>query len=635
MSGKQIYEFGPFRLDPGERLLLRDGKPVALAPKAFDTLVALVENGGHLVKKDDLMKLVWPGTFVEEVNLAQNVSAIRRALDTKGEKYIETVPKVGYRLILNARVLSEPDRAPTQVSSEVPGNTELTQLPGKPTPEKASWVKNLRTKRLAALCLGAVVLLLSILAWRRTVKPATATPIRSLVVLPIINLSGDAGQDYVADGMTDELTTQLAKIGSIRVISRTSAMRFRNSQKPLPQIARELQVDAVVEGSITRSDNRLRLTTQLIDASTDQHLWAESYDRDRRDGFALPSEVAQNIATRIGAPLTVVERARLHRVKPVETAAYEAYFRGRYFWYKRTQVDLRKSLAYFQEATQADPGYAPAYVGLARGYLSLASYSLADARESVLMAKAMSLKALEVDDSLGEAHVPLGEIRAEYDWDLPGAEAEFRQAIALNPNDAVAHQFYAEDVLEPEGRSDEANRELSIAQQLEPSIVIIRVAVGYAHFLARDYDRAIDQERKTLEMEPSFPKAHQILGLAYEGKGMYREAVEEFKTASTLDTNPAYFAGLARSYALNGQPQEAKRVLARLTSVSGHQSANPYQIALIYLALGERDRSLDWLERARKERSWLLIYLKVDPRVDPLRSDPRFNEVLKQIRYLE
>jgi len=399
----------------------------------------------------------------------------------------------------------------------------------------------------------------------------------------------------------------------------------------LPEIARELKVDAVVEGSIVRSGNRVKLTAQLIDAATDRHLWAESYERDLRDIVSLQVEVAQDIAQHIRVQLAPEDKTRLAKARAVNPEAFEAYFKGRYFWNKRTTADLKKALLFFNEAIAKDPTYAPAYVGLAECYIASGSYSVIAPPQAYALAKAAALKALELDDNLAEAHVPLGVIRAEYDWDFPGAEKEFQKAIALDPNNARTHQFYAEDVLEPEARHPEANREMILAHELDPSSLITRTAAGRAYYLARQYDRCIDEEKKVLELDPSFPKAHEGLGRAYDQKAMYDEAIKEFQTANSMDPNPTYLADLARAYALGGKKAKARDVLAQLIAMSSHAHWDTERIAMAYLAMGEKDQALDWLERARKEHSWRLIYLNVEPGFDSLRGDPRFEELVRAV----
>ena len=367
MNFRPIYEFGDFRLDPTERLLTQGGTPISLTPKAFDLLVLLVKNSGHLLSKDELMQQIWPDSFVEEINLTQNISVIRKVLgdSTGGQRYVETVPKRGYRFTAPVREAGAVDLASTPGETPAPNKQENQDV----HPPRTRYLRTL------AAVAGISALVLSILVgarqWHARSSANSPSRLQSLAVLPLVNLSGDIGQDYFADGMTDELTTQLAKVGSIRVISRTSAMRYKNTQKSLQEIARELQVDAVVEGSVIRSDEHVKITTQLIDTSTDRHLWAESYDRERRDAFSVPTQIAQDIAAKINARMTPEERTRFGRIRQVEPAAYEAYFKGRYFWNKRTQADLKKSQSYYQQAIQADPTYAPAYAGLAQCYSSL------------------------------------------------------------------------------------------------------------------------------------------------------------------------------------------------------------------------------------------------------------------------
>jgi len=612
-----------FNLETGE--LRRGGAPVKLQPQPAKVLAVLIKRADQIVTRYDLAREVWGSeTFVDfEQGLNFAIRQIRAALEDNADqpRFLETLPKRGYRFI--ARL--ENTVTPPLDNIDPPAISTGVDSPiRKPRSVLRTWGAAALLVSLVFLTTGYVLIL------KRTRK-ASARPIRSLVVLPLQNLSGDPNQDYLADGMTDELTTQLARISSIRVSSRTSAMHYKGTQRALPEIARELKVDAVVEGSIIRVGDRIKLTAQLIDASRDQHLWADSYERDLQDLLSLQVEIARNVAEHIRAKLTPEEETRLAQMRPVNPDAFEAYFKGRYFWNKRTEADLKKALAYFNEAIAKDPGYAEAYVGLADCYLSSSAYSVIPLAEAIPLAKAAASKALEIDDSLAEAHSPLGTIKAEYDWDLRGAEKEFQKAIKLNPNDGHAHQFYAEDVLEPEGRSEEADRELVLAEQADPSSLMTRAAAGFAFFLARQYDRAILQEQKTLELDPNFPKAHQMLGVAYQQKAMYDKALNEYHIASSLDPNPSYLANLAQALALAGKKDEAVAAVHRLTQMSSHMYVHPYTIALVYVALGDHDQSLVWLEKARSERCWILIYLNVDPRLDPLRSDPRFQALQRRV----
>lgn len=620
----EIARFANFELDLGTGELRRHGVALKLQPQPAKVLTVLVKRAGQIVTRQDLAREVWGAeTFVDfEHGLNFAIRQIRVNLedDPDEPKFLETLPKRGYRFIAPVEVENSSAEAAPALP---PASQPLPTAPPRTATSHRTW--------LTALACALVLSVLAYAFFGRRRAHTTARPIRSLAVLPLQNLSGDPAQEYLADGMTDELTTQLAKIGSLRVTSRTSAMHYKGMQKPLPEIARELKVDALVEGSIVRAGNQLKLTAQLIDGSSDQHLWADSYQRDVRDILTLQLEVARDVASHIRAKLTPEDQTRLAASRPAQPEAFEAYFKGRYFWNKRTEADLDKAVKYFKLATEKDPTYAEAYVGLADAYLTAAAYSLMPPNQAAPLAKAAALKALEIDDSLADAHSPLGSIKAEYEWDFRGAEVEFQRAIALNPNNSRAHQFYAEDVLEPEGRTEEALRELALAEQADPSSLMARAATGYALMLSRQYDRAIDQERKTLEMDPNFPKAHQMLGYAYQQKGMYDQAIREYTAASALDSNPSYVANLAQAYALSGRTREARDLLRRLVQISQHMYVHPYTIALVHLALGDSGHALDWLEKARQERCWTMIYLNVDPRLDSLRSDPRFQALLQRM----
>jgi TolB-like protein/DNA-binding winged helix-turn-helix (wHTH) protein/Tfp pilus assembly protein PilF len=621
-----LVRFSSFELNLGTGELRRQGVPLKLQPQPAKILTVLVKHAGQIVTRQELAREVWGlDTFVDfEQGLNFAIRQIRAALEDSADqpRFLETLPKRGYRFIAPIEVTTNASLHPIDPS------TTSTAV-GPPVVEKP---RSLLSKWQSASLVVLLIFLTTgyVLISKRTLK-ASAGPIRSLVVLPLQNLSGDPTQEYLADGMTDELTTQLARISSIRVSSRTSAMHYKGSKTALPEIARELKVDAVVEGSIVRVGNRIRLTAQLIDASSDQHLWADSYEREMQDILSLQVEIARDVAEQIRAKLSPEDETRLAQRRTINPEAFEDYFKGRYFWNKRTEADFQKATAYFKEAIAKDPRYAEAYVGLADCYLSSASYSAMPPAEAGPLAKAAATKALEIDDSLAEAHSPLGIIKAEYDWDLPAAEREFEKAIRLNPNDGRAHQFYAEDVLEPEGRNEEANRELVLAEQADPSSIMTRAAAGFAFVLGRQYDRAILQEQKTIELDPNFPKAHQMLGLAYQQKAMYKKALSEFQIAISLDPNPAYVANLAQALALAGKKKEALATLHRLTQMSSGMYVHPYSVALVYLALGDHDQSLAWLERSRSERCWILIYLNVDPRLDPLRSDPRFQAFQRRV----
>lgn len=456
-------------------------------------------------------------------------------------------------------------------------------------------------------------------------------PIESLAVLPLHNLSGNADQDYFADGMTEALITDLAKIRALRVISRTSMMRYKGQQKPIPEIADELGVDAVIEGSVLRSGNRVRITIQLIQAQTDTHLWAENYEREISDVLQLQSEVSRAVAQEIKVKLTPQEKERMATVQSVSPQAYEAYLRGRYSWNRRTPDALRKAVEYFQQAIDQEPTYALAYAGLADSYGLLGLSGAAPAKEAMPKARAAATTALKMDETLAEAHASLGFVKTFYDWDWSGAEREFKRAIELKPGYATAHHWYG-IYLAALGRMEESIQQMKQAQQLDPLALMINTVLGGMHYFARQYDSAIEQYRKTLEVDPNFVFAHFNLGWAYQQKGLYEQAVQEFqKTIELTDRNPGMIAALGWAHAVSGHRAEALGVLTQLEQLSKKQYISPIDTAAIYVGLGEKERVFAALAQAYQERSGMIVYLKVDPLFDSLRSDARFKELMTRV----
>jgi TolB-like protein/Tfp pilus assembly protein PilF/predicted Ser/Thr protein kinase len=456
------------------------------------------------------------------------------------------------------------------------------------------------------------------------------TPIRSLVVLPLANLSGDSEQDYFADGMTEALITDLSKIRGLKVISPTSAMRYKEEKKTLPQFARELGVDGVVRGSVVRADSRVRISAQLIYATSDQYLWAESYERDFKDILVLQSEVAQAIANEIRIELTPQDRARLANTPPVSAEAYQLYLKGRFFWNKATEEDYTVAKRYFDRALEIDPKYALAYSGLADYFWATDALS---PQVAMPRAKDYALKALAIDDTLSDAHTTLANVKFNADWDWQGAEKEFRRAIELNPSDAEARRSYSV-FLSAMGRSEEALIEIQNAQRLDPLSLAKSSDVGWALYFARRYDQAIEQCQATLELDPNSVGAHDCLGSAYLAKGNYGKAIDECqKAASGSRNDPVRVAGLGRAYAFAGKTAKARDVLGKLYSESKRRYIPPYFLATIYAALGEKEEAFAWLEKAYNVRDTNLTWLKVDDGVDSLRSDARFRELLSRIGF--
>jgi serine/threonine-protein kinase len=496
---------------------------------------------------------------------------------------------------------------------------------------KWAWRGRVKVAAIVLAILSALIVGLQLRRWQQHLLTSSTGRIESIAVLPLQNLSGNLEQDYFADGMTDELISSLAKISSLRVISRTSSMQYKGARKSLPQVGRELHVDAVVEGTVRRWGDHVKITADLIYAPTDRHLWSESYERDLRDVFALQSEVAMAIAQGINVKLTSQEKARLSTSRPVNPSAYEAYLQGRYYWNKRTSDGVTKGIAYFDRAIQIDPDYALAYAGLADSYLVLGDYRYRPPQDAFPKAKAAALKALEKDEGLAEAHAPLGSAEALYDRDWTSAEREFQRALELNPSYATAHLWYGVYLAEM-GRLDQAFTEVKRAQQLDPLSPIISTDLGTLFYFARDYDGAIGQLRKTLEMDQTFFLAYLGLGDAYQQEGKYQEAVEAYLKAATLaGESPATVASLQKAYATSGWKGFLEEWLNQMLARTRHNYVAPYPIAELYMRLNQKDRALAWLEKAFEERSPELLSLKVDPVFDGLRSDSRFQNMLRRI----
>jgi TolB-like protein/Flp pilus assembly protein TadD len=471
----------------------------------------------------------------------------------------------------------------------------------------------------------------SLAVWKLHFWNHSSPVIRSLAVLPLESLSSDASQDYFADGMTDELISDLGQISALRVISRTSVMAYKHARKPLPQIARELNVDAVVEGTVLRSGDQVRITVQLIEASTDKHLWSESYEGELRDTLALQNKVAKAIANQIRISLNPQEQAALKNVKVVNPEAYVSYLKGRYFWNKRTADSLKVALAYFNEAIDEDPKYAQAYSGLADTYALLGDWQYAVMTPKVALpkAKAAAIKALELDSTLGEAHNSLAFCLDGFDWDLDSGGKEFRRAIELNPGYATAHHWYAWH-LSLLSRYDEALVEMRKAENLDPLSLIIEADLAELLLLAHSYDESIGQSRKTIEMDPNFALAHNQLGQAYLQKHLQDEAVAELQKAVQLSGgSPTTIANLARAYVVSGKRSEALKLLSDLKKRSSPDYSHASEIAVIHAALGDTDQAMHWLEKGYEERFNPGVLLR--PGFDTLRSDPRFQDLVRRV----
>ena len=633
-----VIRFGTFEVSFQSGEVRKAGLRIRVQQQPMKLLEILLEYPGEVVTREELRRRVWPKESFGDFDQALNISIgkLRSALGDSAEnpRFIETLPKRGYRFIADVSVVgdNEHKRGPESAASPPPATGSVTQVqdPGlaisRTRPKGRSWT-TLLVIPASVLVLSLVILAVSL--FRSRVRPPTG--IRSLAVLPLDNLSGDASQNYFADGMTDELITDLAQISALRVISRTSVMAYKGARKPLPQIARELNVDAMVEGTVLRSGDQVRITAQLIEASTDKHLWSQSYEGDLRDTLTLQKKVASAIADQIRINLTPREQAALKNVKVVNPEAYESYLKGRYFWNKRTADGLKAALAYFKQAIEEDPKYAQAYSGLADTYALLGDwqYAVMTPKEAFPQAKAAASKALELDSMLGEAHNSLAFVLDGFDWDFDSAGKEFQRAIELNPGYATAHHWYAWH-LSLLGRYDEAIVEMRKAENLDPLSLIINADLAELLVLAHSYDESIGQSRKTIEMDPNFALAHNQLAQAYLQKHMYDEAVAELKTAVQLSGGaPAFIANLARAYVASGKQGDAIKLLGDLKKRSNPTYSNAAEIAMIYASLGDTDQAMNWLEKGYEERFNPGVLLR--PGFDPLRSDSRFKELVHRI----
>jgi len=610
--------FGVFEVDLGACELTKRGLRVRLQEQPFQVLAMLLERPGELVTREELQKKLWGQMIVDfDHGLNKAVNKIREALGDSAEnpRFVETVARRGYRFLADVTPID------TAADRRSDPETEDRVLPPSTRPHRTRvWIG-----------FGLALLLAASLSWIFYSQTHSSPKIRSLAVLPLESLSGDASQDYFADGMTDALIADLGQISALRVISRTSVMTYKRVRKPLPEIARELNVEAVVEGTVMRSGERVRITAQLIQVPEEKHLWAQSYEGDLQDTLALQNNVARAIAEQIQVTLNRREEAALENSKKVNPEAYDAYLKGRYFWNKRTGEGLKKAVDYFDRAIATDPNYAKAYSGLADSYALMGDweYGLLSPRDAFPRAKAAATKALALDSNLSEAHTSLAFILDLYDWGWASAEKEYKRALALNPGYATAHHWYAWHLMVM-GRNGEGIAELKKAESLDPLSLIISADLADALCIARRYDESVQQSQKTIAMDPYFAVAHYQLGQALVQKHEHDEAIAEFRRATELaGGNTTFESNLANAYAVSGRKEEAMKVVKDLESRRSQDSSTDSNIALIYIGLGDNARAMIWLNKAYQARFNPSILLR--PAFDPLRADPRFQDLLRRI----
>jgi TolB-like protein/Tfp pilus assembly protein PilF len=562
------YEFEDFRIEVDKRLLFRQGKPVRLTPKAFDTLLLLVQRQGQVISKDDLMREVWPDTAVEENNLNQNISTLRRVLgENRGEnRYIATVPGQGYRFV------------PAVESSC------FTQLSSEPV---------------------------------------------TVAVLPFANLSSDPDSEFFADGITEEIINALAQIRNLRVVARTSAFSFKGKQVDLRTVGATLNAGTLLEGSVRKSGDRVRIVAQLINAADGYHLWSERYDREFQDIFEVQDEIAKAIADRLKVTLGPDKSETLVRSETKDLEAYQLYLKGRFHWNKRSADGLRRAIEYFQHAVGIDPSYAVAYAGLADAY-NMVSFRNVMAPDAVMpKAKAAATKALELDANRAEPHVSLAYASFTYDRDWPAAGRHFERAKAINPAYVIGHAFYPL-YLSSRGRSGESISVARRALELDPAAAAVSHVLAVQLYLARFFDQAVEQCKQTLELDPGYEPAYAVLGQVYSLTGRYEEATTEFEKSLTVTQRSTWvLALLGYARARSGARSDAMAIIDELGATSKSSFVPALCFALVYAGLEEADQAFAWLAKASDERHNRLAYVKVEALWDPLRPDPRFADLLR------
>lgn len=652
-SPQHSYEFGSFFLDARKKRLLHEGRQVKLTPKEFELLVMLVECGGDLVEKRELMDALWPGTHVGEETLTQNVSTLRKALRkaSGGEEYIETVPTRGYCFAAEIRLErhtrthiveeeefgdDERDDAPRAADVSRAGEAPATVSHHLP----ASVVRPARTRRTIIAVSAALCVVLAIASLTTLYRPSrearavgtvgtVAPSLGSVAVLPFRTVG--AGDEYLGTGMSDTLIVRLSGARRLVVRPMSAVRRYADSSTDPLAAGREQQVEAVLDGSVQRAGDRIRVRVQLLRVADGAALWSDQFDEKFTDIFAVQDAIARRVVAGLAAELSPEERARLERPAGRNVAAYEAYLKGRYFWNKRTPDGFEKAIGHFRRAVEIDPNFARAYVGLSDAYMFLGWFDLAAQREAAREIRGPLERALALDEALPEAHASLGLFAMNYEANWERADREYRRAIEIDPNFATAHQWYGE-FLAYMGRFDEAIREIERARELDPLSLIINTDVGKVYTLARRYDQAIEQYRRALELDSSFNEARWLLGATYSFAGRHEEAVVELRKLDP-ERNPSNLAALCYAYGAAGRKDEARAALARLEQLSKRSYVSPVWMTVVHSGLGDRERAFETFERVFAERApGGTLSLKVNPFYDGLRSDPRFAELLRRAK---
>jgi DNA-binding winged helix-turn-helix (wHTH) protein/TolB-like protein len=637
------YQFGRFSVNTAERVLLRDQELVPLTPKAFDILLTLVENGGHLVEKDDLMKRVWPNTFVEEGNLTQNISLLRKALgeSASGPQFIETVPRRGYRFVApvredsdNGRALSSANPrgelvAPSSAVAAIEigptganSNGHTAAITGGPSSAVSLLARFKHRVPALVLSLAAIVLVgagITYFGGRGTAGEGGSSSIQSIAVLPFVDDRAGEDAEYLDEKIAESLINSLSKLPKLRVVPRSVMVNYRGENIDPRKVGKELNVRAVVTGRVRRHGDTISIQADLIDLESVSQIWGQHYDRRLSDILLVQEEISRDIFENLRLKLNIEEQKHLE--------AYRLYLKGRNSWNKRTAEQLQQGIDFFQQAIDIDPNYAPAYAGLADCYNMLVVYGELQPKDGFPKAKEAAIKALEIDSTLAEAHASLAFAKFRWDRDRVETEREFQLAIKHKPTYAPAHQWYSSYLAALE-RFDEAIAEAKRAQELEPLSLIGSSHLAWILYLSGQSDGAIEECTRMLDLDPNFFPARRYLGLAYEQKGMYQKAIAEFQRGVQLSGSPLMLALLGHAYAASGKTADAQRVLSELRELESRRYVSPYTVAAIYAGLGEKDQAFKWLEKAYEGRDVWLMNLKVDPAFSKLRSDRRFQDLL-------
>ena len=606
------YEFGRFRVNVAERVLLRDGEVVPLTPKVFDILLTLVENRGQVVSKEELMKRVWPDTYVEEGNLTQNISLLRKALGESpgGLQFIETVPRRGYRFVapISERE-TEPAAFAPVVSAEIP----------------AAAVTSTTNRRTPAVALAAALVIVGIISVMYFTSKAGGNTevIQSIAVLPFVDETADPDAEYINDKIAESLINSLSKLPQLRVVPRSVVASYKGKAVDPRKIGEELNVRAVVTGRLRRHGDIISIQADLIDLQNVAQLWGQHYDHKVSDVLLVQDDISRDIFENLRLKLNVEEKKQLE--------AYGLYLKGRNAWNKRTGDALQEAIQFFNQAIEIDPNNSAAYAGLADCYNMLVVYGRLPPKEGFPKAKEAAAKALEIDENSAEAHSSMAFIKFRWDWNRAETERGFQTAIKLKPAYAPAHQWYSSYLVAVE-RFDEAIAEAKRTEELEPLSFVASSHLGWIYYLSGRNDEAIEQCRRILEYDPSSFPARRYLGLAYEAKGMHAEAIAEFQTGVKLSGSPLMLALLGHAYAVAGKKAEAQQVLNELQQLPEQRYVSPYTVAAIYAGLGDQEQTFKWLETAVETRDIWLMNLKVDPVFAKLRNERRFVDILARIR---